>query len=88
MRGRRLTRDGQPVPTKPREFDLLFHLVARAGQPCTRADLLRNVWGSERLEDSRTIDVHIRWIRSKIEDDPAHPVRLLTVRNIGYVFVG
>jgi DNA-binding response OmpR family regulator len=70
----------------PREFSLLAELVRHRGVVLSRALLLTRVWGSDFIGDERTVDVHIRWLREKIEADPSHPVRIVTVRNIGYRF--
>jgi DNA-binding response OmpR family regulator len=86
-RGRTVLRDGRDVLLKAREFDLLFFLARNAGQVFTREQLLEQVWGYEFFGGSRTVDVHIRWIRAKIEEDPAQPRHLLTMRGVGYKFV-
>jgi len=83
---RRVTRAGQPLQLKRREFDLLAYFVRNAGQVLSRDRLLRHVWGYEDAGDTRTVDVHVRWLRSKIELDPTAPERLQSVRGIGYVF--
>jgi DNA-binding response OmpR family regulator len=75
------------VALKPKEFDLLFYLVRNAGQVFAREQLLEHVWGYEFFGGSRTVDVHIRWLREKLEEQPAHPRHLLTVRGVGYKFV-
>ena len=82
----KVSRDGSPVQMKRREFDLLVYLMRHPGQLQTRETLLRNVWGYEYVGDTRTVDVHVRWLRGKIEPDPAAPRRIQTVRGIGYVF--
>ncbi len=82
----RVSRDGSPVQMKRREFDLLVYLMRHPGQLQTRETLLRNVWGYEYVGDTRTVDVHVRWLRGKIEPEPATPRRIQTVRGIGYVF--
>ncbi|MBV9895591.1 MAG: response regulator transcription factor [Chloroflexi bacterium] len=82
----RVLRDGSLLQMKRREFDLLVYLMRHAGQLQTREALLRNVWGYEYVGDTRTVDVHVRWLRGKIESDPAAPTRIQTVRGIGYVF--
>ena len=87
LRGRTVRRAGREVALKPKEFDLLFFLARNAGQVFTREQLLENVWGYEFFGGSRTVDVHVRWLREKLEDDPAHPRYLLTVRGVGYKFV-
>jgi two-component system alkaline phosphatase synthesis response regulator PhoP len=82
----RAQRDGVPLQLKRREFDLLVYLMRHPGQLQTRETLLRNVWGYEYIGDTRTVDVHVRWLRGKIEPDPGAPRRIQTVRGIGYVF--
>lgn len=82
--GRRLTRDDEGVALKPKEFDLLLFLARHPGQVFTREQLLDRVWGYEFAGGTRTVDVHIRWLREKIEPDPARPVLLLTSRGVGY----
>jgi DNA-binding response OmpR family regulator len=72
----------------PKEFDLLTFLASNQGRVFSRDYLLEKVWGYDYAGDSRTVDVHIRWLRQKIEVDPAHPRYLLTVRGIGYKFEG
>ena len=72
----------------PKEFELLAFLAGNRGQVFTRDYLLDKVWGYEYAGDTRTVDVHIRWLRQKIELDPSHPKRLLTVRGFGYKFEG
>jgi len=86
-RGRTVTRAGQEVALKPKEFDLLFFLAANAGQVFTREQILEQVWGYDFFGGSRTVDVHTRWLREKLEDAPSRPKHLLTVRGIGYKFV-
>lgn len=71
-----------------KEFDLLATLIQNRGRVLSRAFLLERVWGVERPVDTRTVDTHIRWLREKIEEDPAHPRRIVTVRGIGYRFDG
>jgi DNA-binding response OmpR family regulator len=77
-----------PLHLKPREFDLLAYFLRHRGQVLTRERLLRNVWGYEYAGDTRTVDVHVRWLRGKIEPDPARPGRIETVRGVGYMFTG
>jgi two-component system OmpR family response regulator len=72
----------------PKEFELLAFLVRNRGQVFNREQLLEKVWGYDYAGDTRTVDVHVRWLRRKIEDDPAHPRYLLTVRGFGYKFEG
>ncbi len=84
--GHRLLRDGQVLPVKPKAFELLAFLIRHPGQVFTRDQLLENVWGYDYAGETRTVDVHIHWLRRQIEDDPEHPRYLHTVRGVGYVF--
>lgn len=84
----RAVRGGAPVSLSPKEFDLLAELIRHKGAVLTRDLLLQRVWGFDYAGDTRTVDVHIRWLREKIEPDPAHPERIETVRGIGYRFSG
>lgn len=70
-----------------KEFELLSLLVSKAGEVVTRAEIFDKVWGTDWLGDMRTLDVHIRWLREKLEVDPARPRYIQTVRSIGYRFV-
>jgi DNA-binding response OmpR family regulator len=79
-----LRRNGEEVHLRPKEFGLLALLAAHPGRAYTRRELLHLVWGEGHLGGARTVDVHVRWLRSKIEPQPAHPVHLITVRGIGY----
>jgi DNA-binding response OmpR family regulator len=88
LRRREITRDGVPLELKPKEMELLLFFVRHRGRAFTREQLLRDVWGYDFFGDSRTVDVHVRWLRQKIEEDPAKPVRLVTVRGTGYRFEG
>jgi DNA-binding response OmpR family regulator len=72
----------------PLEFDLLAFLADNRGRVFSRDHLLERVWGYDYAGDTRTVDVHIRWLRQKFEADPAHPRYLLTVRGVGYKFEG
>jgi len=81
---RQVYRDGRLVELRPREFDLLAFLARHPGQVFTRDMLLERVWGFDFEGESRTVDVHIRMLREKVELDPANPVLLCTVRNVGY----
>jgi DNA-binding response OmpR family regulator len=87
LRGRTLRRAGQDVQLKPKEFDLLFFMASNAGQVFTREQLLQQVWGYDFFGGSRTVDVHMRWLREKLEAVPGRPQHLLTVRGVGYKFV-
>jgi len=77
---------GKRIDLSPKEFDLLRYLAGHPGQVFTRQILLDHVWGADAYVEDRTIDVHIRWLREKVEKEPSHPVRLLTVRGVGYKF--
>lgn len=70
----------------PKEFALLYFLVKNSGQVFSREQLLDRVWGEDAFVNARTVDVHVRWLRERIEPDPAQPRRLLTVRGVGYKF--
>ena len=85
LAGRRLLRDGETLPVKPKAFDLLVFLVRNAGHVFTRDQLLEHVWGYDYAGETRTVDVHVHWLRAQIESDPADPVYLETVRGVGYV---
>ena len=87
LRGRQVTKGESDVALKPKEFDLLVFLAGHPRQVFSREQLLNEVWGFDFAGVSRTVDVHVRWLRQKIEDDPSRPVRLLTVRGSGYKFV-
>lgn len=80
--------EGNSLPVKPKEFDLLLFLVRNRGQVLSRDLILERVWGWEFSGGSRTVDVHIRWLREKIETSPAEPHRIVTVRGAGYRFEG
>jgi DNA-binding response OmpR family regulator len=86
--GHRAVRRGKNLTLPPKEFDLLAELIRHKGAVLTRDLLLQRVWGFDFTGDSRTVDVHIRWLREKIEDDPANPQRIETVRGLGYRFSG
>ncbi|MCI1642692.1 MAG: response regulator transcription factor [Actinomyces sp.] len=79
--------DGQPVAMPLREFELLEYLARNADRVLTRGQLMDRVWGADYVGDTKTLDVHVKRVRAKIEPDPAHPVRLLTVRGLGYKLV-
>jgi DNA-binding response OmpR family regulator len=81
---RAVTLAGKQLDLRPREFDLLAHLAANPGRVYTRDQLLQDVWGFEYSGDTRTVDVHVRWLRLKIEKDPSKPTLLGTVRGVGY----
>ena len=83
---RQLWRRGQLIELSPREFDLMVVLMENIGQALSRQDLLDRVWGEEWIGNPRTLDVHIRWLREKIEDDSAAPIYIETARGYGYRF--
>jgi DNA-binding response OmpR family regulator len=85
---RRVFKGEQEVQLSAREFDLLGVLMRNAGRALSREELLALVWGEEWIGDPRTLDVHVRWLRLKIEDDPASPQYIQTVRGYGYRFAG
>ena len=88
LRRREASRGGQALPLKPKEFDLLAFFLRNRGRAFTRDQLLNQIWGYDFVGDTRTVDVHIRWLRQKTEDVPAKPSRLITVRGVGYRFDG
>lgn len=85
---RRVYLDENEIQLAPREFELLATLMRNQGAVLTRELLLTRVWGDDFIGDSRTVDVHIRWLREKIEQDPSKPDRIQTVRGVGYRFEG
>jgi two-component system OmpR family response regulator len=84
----KVSQSGTSIDLSPKEFDLLAFLVKNREQVFSRDQLLEKVWGYDYAGDTRTVDVHVRWLRQKIEADPANPLHLLTVRGIGYKFEG
>jgi DNA-binding response OmpR family regulator len=84
----RVTVRGQEVALSPKEFDLLRVLMSHPGRVLGRDYLLNQVWGEDFFGDPRTLDVHIRWLREKIESDPSHPAYIQTVHGVGYRFQG
>ena len=80
--------DGVPLLLKPKEFQLLQYLFEHTGQVLTREMILETVWGWDFVGGTRTVDVHIRWLRSKIEVDATNPSRIITIRGAGYRFDG
>ena len=85
LAGHRLLRDGTVRPIKPKAFDLLSFLLRHQGQVFSREQLLTDVWGYDYAGETRTVDVHVHWLRAEIEDDPQNPKVLETVRGVGYV---
>jgi two-component system alkaline phosphatase synthesis response regulator PhoP len=86
LAGRRVNCRGQDMELQPKQFDLLTYLVRNRGTVLTRDQLLHNVWGYDYAGDTRTVDVHVRWLREKLEEDPANPKLIQTVRGVGYAF--
>lgn len=78
---------GQPLDLSPREFDLLLALASQPGKVISTEDLLAQVWGAEFAGQPQVVYVHIRWLRQKLEADPNHPQRILTVRGAGYKLI-
>ena len=81
-------RSGEPIPLAPKEYDLLLALIRRRGAVASRVDLMKEVWGHRAVVVSRTVDTHVAELRRKLEDDPADPRHILTVRKAGYRFQG
>lgn len=81
-----IRRNNEVINLKPKEYELLICLAKHPGRVYSREMLLEQIWGWEYIGNSRTVDVHIRWLREKIEDDPANPRHLITVRSAGYRF--
>jgi two-component system alkaline phosphatase synthesis response regulator PhoP len=86
LAGHRVFCRGQELELQPKQFELLSYLVRNRGTVLTRDQLLHNVWGYDYAGDTRTVDVHVRWLREKIEEDPANPRLIQTVRGVGYRF--
>lgn len=80
--------DGSAMSLSPKEFALLYFFMRNTGQVFSRETLLDRVWGKDAFVSPRTVDVHIRWLRTRIEPDPDNATRLLTIRGVGYKFVG
>ncbi len=81
-----VTLRGQPVPMPLKEFDVLHLLMVNAGRVLPRETLIDRIWGVDYVGDTKTLDVHIKRIRAKIEPDPANPIRIVTIRGLGYKF--
>ena len=86
LAGHRLLRRGEPLPVKPKVFELLGFLLRNPGQVFSREQLLEQVWGYDYAGETRTVDVHVHWLRTAIETDPANPAWVHTVRGVGYVY--
>jgi DNA-binding response OmpR family regulator len=88
LTGRRFFKDNIEIKLSNKEFDLLAELMRNRGAVLSRDLILTKVWGYDYFVDKRTVDVHVRWLREKIEDDPSNPRRIVTVRGVGYRFEG
>lgn len=88
LRGAEVRRAGEPVALSAREFQLLRYLIEHRGEALSREQLLRDVWGYEPALTTRTVDVHVGWLRQKLEPDVKHPRFIVTLQGIGYKFVG
>jgi DNA-binding response OmpR family regulator len=86
LRRREASRAGSQLQLKPKEYELLVFFLRNRGRAFTREQLLNQVWGYDFAGDTRTVDVHVSWLRQKIEPEPSKPVRLITVRGVGYRF--
>ncbi len=80
-------RAGQPVELSAKEYQLLRYFIERRDTVLSRNELLDEVWGYDAMPTTRTVDVHVAWLRQKIEEDPRHPRRIVTVRSLGYKFM-
>ncbi|GMV86261.1 MAG: DNA-binding response regulator [Dehalococcoidia bacterium] len=85
---REVSRGGRVLRMKPKEYELLLFFLQHPGRVFSREQILDEVWGYDFYGGPRTVDVHVRWLRQKIEDDPANPARLRTIRGSGYLFEG
>src|SRR6185503_7399784 len=85
---REVTLNHEALAVKPQEYELLLFFAEHRGQMLSREFILERVWGWDFIGDSRTVDVHVRWLRQKIEDDSSKPKRIITVRGGGYRFEG
>jgi two-component system alkaline phosphatase synthesis response regulator PhoP len=83
-----LTKAGAPLDLSAREFQLLKYFIEHRGATLTREELLNEVWGYHAMPSTRTVDVHVAWLRQKIEPNPRHPQFILTVHGLGYKFAG
>lgn len=83
-----VVRNGQPIELSAREFKLLKYFVEHRGAALSRDELLNEVWGYNAMPSTRTVDVHVAWLRQKLEDNVRHPQFILTVHGLGYKFVG
>ena len=83
-----ITKDDEPLELSAREFQLLKYFIEHRGATLTREELLNEVWGYNSMPSTRTVDVHVAWLRQKIEPNPRHPQFVLTVHGMGYKFAG
>jgi two-component system alkaline phosphatase synthesis response regulator PhoP len=83
-----VTKGGTPLDLSALEFKLLRYFIEHKGAALTRDELLNEVWGYDAMPSTRTVDVHVAWLRQKLEDNPRHPQYVLTVHGLGYKFVG
>ena len=83
-----VARNGEPIELSAREFQLLRYFIEHRGATLTREELLNEVWGYNAMPSTRTVDVHVAWLRQKIEPTPRHPQFILTVHGLGYKFAG
>ena len=88
LRGARVLREGREVAMSAREYGLLRCLVEHAGIPLSRDQLLDRAWGRNAMPTPRTVDVHVAWLRRKLEADPRRPTLIRTVHGVGYIFAG
>lgn len=86
LSGHKVSLNGAAVYLNPKEFDMLAFLVKNKGLVLSRSHILQTIWGYDYEGDTRTVDVHVRWLRKKIEDDPSQPRHIVTVRGVGYKF--
>lgn len=88
FRGTEVLRDGKQVPLSAKEFQLLRYFIEHRGETLSRETLLSDVWGYDETMSTRTVDVHVAWLRQKLESDPKQPRLILTVHGLGYKFAG
>jgi two-component system, OmpR family, alkaline phosphatase synthesis response regulator PhoP len=88
LKGTEVSRGSRVIPLSAKEFQLLRYFVEHQGTTLSRDELLREVWGYDSLPSTRTVDVHVSWLRQKLEDDPRNPQLILTVVGLGYKFAG
>ncbi len=88
FRSAEMKRNGRPIDVSSRELELLRYFIEHRGVVVSRNELLDEVWGYDAMPTTRTVDVHVSWLRQKLEPDPAHPRYIVTVHRRGYKFVG